>query len=363
MALIIGIPKEHRPFEFRVGMTPAGVSILATQGHQCYVEVGAGVGSGFTDTEYERAGARIAYREDEVFRRADLILKVQRPTEQEAAWMMPGQTVMSFMMLANAPESRIKVFEEKQITAIACELIEDKGTLPVLHPSSQIGGRMTAQIAAHYLQNNTGGKGILLGGITSVPPADVVIVGAGVVGTNAARAFCGLGARVILLDCDFHKLNAAQEQLGAQVTTMISHDFNLARVCKFADVLVGAVQIPGQRAPQIITRDMVRSMRPGSLIIDMSIDQGGCVETSRPTQHDAPTFVAENVTHYCVFNVPGVVGRTATHAYLNAAWPYIKLMADFGIEAAIERSPALHKGVVMYRGALMAKVPGTVVSA
>ncbi|MBI5666495.1 MAG: alanine dehydrogenase [Chloroflexi bacterium] len=340
--MIIGIPKEHRRFEYRVGMTPAGVSILTARGHSCYVETGAGLGSGFTDAEYEQAGARIAYGTDEVFRRADLILKVQRPTEEEVSWLRGDQTIMAFMMLASASENRIKALEDKHITSIAYELIEDeRGRLPVLYPLSQIGGRMAAQIAAQCLQNDNGGKGILLGGVASVPPADVVIVGAGVVGTNAAHSFLGMGARVIMLDHDLRQLQAIQERFGGQVTTMVSHDFNLARVCKFADVLVGAIQVPGHRPPRIITRDMVRSMRPRSVIIDMSIDQGGCVETSRPTQHDEPTFIAEDVIHYCVPNVPGVVGRTATHAFLNAAWPYILRAVDEGVQASIESHPTL----------------------
>ncbi len=358
MALIIGIPKEHRPFEYRVGMTPAGVSIFTALGHQCYVETGAGLGSGFKDSEYERAGARIAYGADEVFRRADLILKVQRPTEEEVSWMPDGQILMAFLLLVSAREDRIKTLEEKGITAIAYELIEDDdGVLPVLYPFSQIGGRMTAQIAAQYLQNDQGGKGILLGGIAGVPPAEVVILGAGVAGMNAVQAFLGMGARVILLDRDLRKLQAAQDRFDGPITTMVSHDFNVARVCTFADVVVGAVQVPRQRTPQIITREMVRSMRPGSLIIDMAIDQGGCVETSRPTQHDQPTFVAENVIHYCVPNMPGVVGRTATHAFLNAAWPFIKLIAEEGIEASLEQSAALRRGVALRRGELAEAMP------
>lgn len=355
MALTIGIPKESRPFEYRVGMTPAGVSILTTMGHQCYMEAGAGRGAGFHDAEFEQAGARIAYSAEEVFRRADLLLKVQRPTLPETELMAPGQTLMSILFLATTQGSRIELFKEKHITAIAYELIQDDdtGIFPVLYPLSQIGGRMTAQIAAHHLQNNQQGNGILLGGITGVPPAEVVIVGAGVVGTNAIRAFLGMSARVIVLDRDLQRLQEIQEMFGSQVTTMVSHDFNLRRVCTFADVVVGAIQTPGQRTEQIITRDMVKTMRPGSLIIDMSIDQGGCVETSRPTQHDQPTFIVENVIHYCVPNVPGVVARTATHAYLNAAWPFIKLVAAEGLDAALDQKPALRRGLVMRDGQLI----------
>lgn len=358
MPLTIGIPGEHRPFEYRVGMTPVGVAALCADGNTCYVEQGAGLGSGFPDHEYEQAGARILYNTDEVFRRADLILKVQRPTEEEVSWMAEHQTLMSFLMLATTRENRVRTLEEKGITAIAYELIQDDdGSLPVMYPSSQIGGRMCAQIAAHYLQNNTGGKGILLGGISCVPSAEVVIVGAGVVGTTAAQAFLGMGARVILLDRDQRKLHAANDRFGSQLTTMVSYDFNLARVCRFADVLVGAVQVHGHRAPIVITREMVRSMRPGSLIIDMSIDQGGCVETSRPMAHDHPTFIEEGVTHFCVFNVPGVVGRTATHALLAAAWPFILEVVGKGVDRAIDENPVLRRGVAIRAGALLQSLP------
>ncbi len=354
MGLVIGIPKEHHPFEYRVGMTPAGVSVLTGRGHQCYVESGAGEGSGFSDAEFEQAGARIAYKHDEVFRRAELLLKVLQPTEEEASWMAEGQVVMAMMLLVSARRRYINTLREKHITAIAYELIQhDDGMLPVLYPLSQIGGWMAAQIAAQFLRNDQGGKGILLGGIASVPPADVVIIGAGVVGTSAADAFLRNGARVILMDHNLRKLHAAHDRFGGQVTTMMSHDFNLARVCKFADVLVGAVQVPGQRAPLIITREMVRTMRPGSLIMDISIDQGGCVETSRPTRHDQPTFVAEGVTHYCVPNMPGVVGRTATHAFLNAAWPYIMNVVDEGLEAALVQNASLSRGLAMRKGDLL----------
>ncbi len=353
MGLVIGIPKETLPFEYRVGMTPVGVSLLTSWGHQCYVEHGAGLGSGFTDHEYELAGARITYAHEEVYRRADLLLKVLRPDAEEIACMAEGQIVLSLMMLFGMSNGPLQALQNRGATAIAYELIQEAdGRLPVLYPLSQIGGKMVAQIAAQYLQNDKGGKGILLGGIAGVPPADVVIIGAGVVGTNATDALLRVGARVILLDHDLDALQIAHERFGGQVTTMISHDFNLARVCKFADVLVGAVQVPGQRAPIIISRDMVRTMRPGSLIIDLSIDQGGCVETSRPMPHDNPIFEAEGVIHYCVVNVPGVVGRTATHAFLNAAWPYITRIAQDGLPAALAHSPALQRGLILKAGEL-----------
>ncbi|MBN1964998.1 MAG: alanine dehydrogenase [Anaerolineae bacterium] len=351
MGLVIGIPKEQRANEYRVGMTPAGVSILAAQGHQCYVESKAGMGSGFTDVEFEQAGARIAYNTEEIYRRADLLLKVQRPTEREIEWVRDGQILLCMWMVGTVRAAVLEALQAKGVTAIAYELIEeDDGHLPVLYPLSQVGGHMLGQIAAQLLQNNHGGKGILLGGAASVPPADVVIIGAGTVGMAAAESFVGMGARVILLDRNMRRLQAAHERLGNRITTMVSHGFNLRRVCAFADVLVGAVQVPGQRAPVIVTREMVRSMRPGSLIIDMSIDQGGCVETSRPTRHDQPTFIAENVIHYCVPNVPGVVARTATHAFLNAAWPFIMLLAEHGLDAALAERPALQRGLILRDG-------------
>ncbi|MCC7206972.1 MAG: alanine dehydrogenase [Anaerolineae bacterium] len=358
MPLVIGVPKEHKPFEYRVGLTPSAIALLTAQGHRCYVETNAGVGSGFDNAEYVKAGAWITYGKDEVFRRANLIVKIQRPTEEEVSWMPGEQTIMAFMLLASAPVESINAMQERGITAIAFELIEESdGMLPVLYPLSQIGGRMTAQIATHFLRNDKGGKGILLGGVAGVPPAEVVIIGAGVVGMHAAEVFVGLSARVILIDCDVQRLRAAQERFGGKVTTMMSHDVNLAKVCTFADVLIGAVQVPGQRTPQLISRSMVQSMRPGSLIIDMDIDQGGCVATGRPTQHDQPTFVVDDVIHYCVPNVPGVVGRTATRAFVNAAWPYIQRVAESGSNAAIEGDTALRRGVAMRGSELVMAQP------
>jgi len=353
MGLTIGIPKEHRPFEYRVGLTPLGVSIQTEQGHQCYVESNAGVGSGFTDTRYEQAGARIAYGIEEVFRRADLLLKVQRPTEKEVSWMAEGQTLMAFMFLASAQRSRLEALREKRATVIAFELIEEAdGTQPVMTPLSQIGGRMAAQIAAQYLQNDKGGSGQLLGGIAGIPPARVVIVGAGRVGVSATQAFLGMGANVTLLDLDLKKLQSAQDRFNGLVSTIMAYPSNLARACEKADVVVGAIQTPGRPTPKIISHEMVQTMHPGAIIIDMSIDQGGCVETSRPTQHDQPTFVVDGVIHYCVPNIPGVVGRTATHAFLNAAWPYIQIVASEGLDAALEKLPALRCGLVLREGKL-----------
>lgn len=346
--LSFGVPRERRPFEYRVGLIPAGVSLLRARGHHVYVESGAGLGSGFSDKAYEKAGAQVVYNADEVFKRPDVILKILRPTKDEVEWMRDGQTLMGFMMMAKFPQARIRALRDKDITVIAYERIQlDDGTLPVLRPFSQIGGMMTVPIAAQYAQNNFGGTGILLGNIAGVPPADVVIIGAGVVGINAAKAFQRIGAKVILMDTDVEKLEEAHDQFDSSVTTMVAYPFNIERVCSFADILISAVQVSGQPAPMVVTRKMVSSMHKGALIIDLSIDQGGSVETSRLTFHDQPTFVEEDVIHYCVPNIPGVVGRTATHAFLNVAWPYINLIAQAGLQPALEERAALRRGVVI----------------
>jgi alanine dehydrogenase len=346
----IGIPRERRPDENRVGLTPAGVQLLNSDGHRCYVEKGAGLGAGFTDHDYERAGAQIVYSGEEVYGRSDLLLKVSRPTAPEMDWLRTGQTVMSFWHLASAAPEKLAILRERQITAIAMELVQaDDGSLSVLRTMSQIAGRMSASIASGLLRNDRGGKGILLGGVPGVPPAEVVILGAGEVGSYAARAFLGLGASVYVLDHDLRKLDALTERLPG-VITMVSHPFNVHKVCRFADVLVGAVLVPGQRTPVVVPREYVAEMRPRSVVLDVAIDQGGCVETSRPTTHRNPTFVEENVIHYCVPNMPGVLGRTATHALNNATWPLVQLVARLGVEAAVAQSRPLARGVITHGG-------------
>lgn len=350
----IGIPCERRPDENRVGLTPAGVERLTDAGHRCYVESGAGVGAGFRDEDFTSAGAQIVYSGEEVYGRADLVLKVARPIAKELAWLRVGQTVMAFWHLASASPDNLEALLRMRVTAIAYETIQaDDGSLPVLRPMSQIAGRMAASVAAGLLRNDRGGKGILLGGVPGVPPAQVVILGAGTVGTNAARAFNGLGATVYVLDQDLRRLEQLAERC-APVITMVSHPFNVRKVVRFADVLITAVLVPGQRAPILVTREMVREMRPRSVILDIAIDQGGCVETSRLTTHRTPTFVEEGVIHYGVPNMAGVVGRTATHALNNATWPFIQRITAEGIEAAIQRDAALARGVATHAGQVMA---------
>jgi alanine dehydrogenase len=346
----IGVPRERRPDEYRAGLMPAGVELLRAMGHRVYVESGAGLGAGFSDEDYGGAGATIVYSGEEAYGRADLVLKVARPTAEELAWFRPGQAVLAFWHLASASPDNLVALQDKQITAIAYEMIRSQdGTLPVLTPMSQIAGRMAASVAAALLRNDRGGKGILLGGTPGVPPAEVVILGAGVVGTYASRAFAALGAAVYVLDRDLARL----ERLAAlepRVVTMLSHQFNVRKVSRFADVLVGAVLVPGSRTPIVVTRDMVSQMKPRSIILDIAIDQGGCVETSRPTSHHTSTFVDENVIHYCVPNMPGVLGRTATHALSNATWPYIQHIVEAGVEPAIARNPALRPGLLTHKG-------------
>lgn len=351
--MYIGIPKESRPFEYRVGLSPAGVEILAQAGHQVFVEHEAGKSAGFSDQEYERVGARIAFSAQEVFGRADFLLKIARPVPQELEWLNEGAILAGFLHLASSSQDQIDLLLEKKITALAYEQIKDAvGGLTVLRPFSMICGSMVSQFAARFLQTNRGGKGILLSGVPGVPPAEVVILGAGEVGTSAARAMLGAGAHVTVLDNSMAALEKISERLQ-NVVTMFATPRNIERAIRYADVLVGAVLVSGQRAPILVTREMVRSMKPRSVIIDASIDQGGCVETSRPTTHDNPIYIEENIVHYCVPNIPSVVARTASHVFVNSAIPYISEIADLGIEAAIKQNVAIEAAINSHQGKLV----------
>jgi alanine dehydrogenase len=350
----IGIPKERRELELRVGLTPYGVELLTRAGHVCYVEEQAGLGAGFTDYHYEKAGGRVVYSGEEVYGRADLVLKAVRPTEEELGWLREGQTIAGFLHLAAARHRRVEVMLEKRITAIAYETIEeDDGTLPVLRTMSEVAGRMAPQLAATFLQSNHGGRGVLLSGVPGIPPARVVIIGAGVLGTNAARTFLGLRADVFVLDRNLERLRELDREFDGRFTTMVAYPFNIARVARFAEVLIGAVLTPGARAPIVVTRDMVRSMKKGAVILDFSIDQGGCVETSRLTTLRDPIFIEEGVVHFCVPNVPGAVPRTATHAFNNAVWPAVRHIADVGMRQAVEDMPALARGIAVQDGKII----------
>jgi alanine dehydrogenase len=350
----ICIPKERRDSEYRVGLTPAGVQLLSAAGHTCFIESKAGVGSGFSDYDYQQAGGQIIYSGDEVYGRADFLIKVARPTVQEFEWMRPGSTIMGFLHLAAARSEKAITLLDKNITAIGFEIIQDdEGDLPVQIPMSQLGGRMAPQIAATLSQNNYGGKGILLGGVPGVPPAEVIILGGGTAGMAAARNFLGMGASVYILDQNLSKLRELDQYFQGRVVTMVSHNFNVEKVCSFADVLVGAVLVPGARTPIVVERETIQAMRPRSVVIDLSIDQGGCIETSRPTTHSNPTYVDEDIIHYCIPNMTGVLGRTATHALGNASWPFVKMIAEIGVDKALKTNHTLRCGVYTHQGEIL----------
>jgi len=349
-----GVPKEVRDLEMRVGLAPAGVLALVQAGHAVYVEREAGKQAGFSDEHYRRAGAQVVYSAEEAYGRADVVAKVTRPTAGEQRLFRYGQTIFSFLHLSVSSPDLLEVLSEQNITAVAYETIQDEnGVLPVLVPMSELAGRLAPIVAGQLLMTTNGGRGTLLGGIPGVPPAAVVILGGGVLGFNAARAFLGLGAQVTLLDRDVRKLQQMDDALSGRMTTMISNDYNLQRAASFADVLVGCVLNPGQRAPVLISRQMVRRMRPGSVIIDFSIDQGGCVETSRPTTLRDQTYVEEGVIHSCVPNLTATVARTTSYAITNAALPYLLAMGEHGLLGSYKVMPSLLAGINVYQGELV----------
>ncbi len=346
-----GIPKEVRDLEMRVGLTPAGVVSLVKRGQRVYLERGAGAGAGFRDEHYEQAGAQIVYTADEVYGRADVVLKVARPTAAEHALFHHNQVIFSFFHLTVASSDLVAALAENAVTAIAYEVMEEPdGRLPVLLPMSEVAGRLAPVFAGQLLTSAAGGRGILLSGLPGVARAIVVIVGAGSLGQSAARAFVGIGAQVIVLDNNLNRLREVDQMFNGTVSTMLANRYNLERVVDFADVLVGAVLRKGQRAPVLITREMVRKMRPGSVVMDFSIDQGGCIETSRPMTLRDPSFVSEGVIHFCVPNLPAAVARTSSHALTNALLPYLKVLAECGLECAMRDFHALRAGLKMYQG-------------
>jgi alanine dehydrogenase len=348
----IGVPKERRSFEYRVGLSPVGIQMLSQCHHTCYVEHDAGIGAGFSDLEYEQAGAKIVYSPHEVFGRADLLLKVTRPLSEEIDWLRPGTTLAGLLHLGSARQEKITQLKEKKITAISYENIRlANGSVPIRRPLSQIGGRLVAQIAAHLLQNNAGGKGILIGGVAGVPPAEIVIIGAGIAGTCATQSFLGMGAHVTVLDDNIDALNKIFDSTQG-IVTMVSNPINITRACSYADVVVGAILVPGKRPPIVVTREMIQHMKPRSIVMDISIDEGGCIETSRPTNHEQSTFIEHGVIHYCVPNIPSAVARTSTHAFLNAAYRFINELANKGSDAAIKDNPAIERGVAIHNGEL-----------
>lgn len=350
----IGIPKERQPGEQRVGLTPAVVGLLVKSGHTCYVENEAGEGSGFTDYDYERQGAKIILDGAEVYSRADLILKVLCPTSEEIRWMPEGQILMGLLGLVAAPREDLQELVRRKITAVAYETITADGEdFPVLRVVSEIAGRLAPMIAGTLLMSNHGGRGVLLNGVPGVSAGEVVILGGGVVGMNAARGFVGLGAKVFILSRNLERLRCIDDYFHGQVTTMVSHDYNIANTIRFADVVIGAVRVPGERPPVLLTREMLHIMRVGAVFIDFSIDHGGCAQTSRPTTLQDPTFIEEDIVHYCVPNVPGAVPRTATLSITNAILPYVQAVTQLGPAAAFERHAALQRGVVLQSGTVL----------
>lgn len=348
-----GVPKEVRDLESRVSLTPAGVRILTQAGHTVYFEQGAGERAGFSDRRYLRAGAKRVYSAAEAYGRADVVVKVTRPTAKEHGLFRPGQTIMSFLHLAVSSPDIVEAFAESEITAIAYEMIrEPDGRAPILLAMSEIAGRLAPILAGRLLMNIRGGRGILLSGIPGVPPADVVILGAGTLGRSATRAFLGIGAQVTVLDSDLRKLHEIDELFACRVTTMLSNPYTLDMTTDYADVVVGCAAITGQRAPTLVTRDMVSRMHESSVILDFSIDMGGCVETSRPTTLRDSTFVAEGTTHYCVPNVTAGVARTTSHALSNAAVPYLLSIAEDGMLGSLQYHPELLSGINFYQGEL-----------
>ena len=348
--MIIGVPKEIKTREYRVGMVPAGVRTLTGHGHKVLVEKGAGAGSGIDDAVFERAGAVLVGSAAEVWKKADMIVKVKEPLPQEFPLFREGLIVYTYLHLAAAPECTAALLKYK-VAGVAYETIAlPDGSLPLLRPMSQVAGRMSIQVGASFLEKEHGGKGILLGGVPGTRRGRVTIIGGGVVGTNAAQMAVGLGANVSLLDVAIERLIYLREIFGNTIELLHSDPDTIERAVEQADLLVGAVLIPGARAPKLVTADLIAQMEPGSVVVDVAVDQGGCVETCRPTTHDQPTFEVHGVIHYCVANMPGAVAHTSTFALTNETLRYALAIADKGLERAVAEDPALFKGVNTYKG-------------
>ena len=350
----ISIPREVRPHEYRVALAPSGVHALTGAGHRVFVEHDAGIGSGFDDETYRQVGAEIVYSHEEALMRGKIVAKVSRPTNEEFALLEDDQILLGFLHLAAGRRQKIQILKNSGACAIGWETVQQgDGFLPVLRGMSTIAGRMMPQIIGRFMQNDHGGRGVALSGCPTVPPAEVVILGAGTFGSEAAVALAGINASVYVLDINARALERLGKRLLGRGVTMAATDYNLRKVVKFADAIIGAVYVPGQRAPMLLTRELIRTMRPRSLFVDASIDQGGCAETSRPTTHADPTFVEEGVVHYCVPNITSVVGRTTTHSLTHATLPYLLSMANDGLDAAMQQFPELARGVNICRGEIM----------
>jgi len=346
----IGIPKEVKPDEYRVAIMPVGVESLVKSGHQVFIEASAGIASGFSDEDYTKAGASIVPTHEEAIAGMEMVIKVKEPQPQEINLFRPGQIVFTYFHFA-ASADMTQACMETEIVAIAYETIKDRsGRLPCLTPMSEIAGKMSIQEGAKYLEKPMMGRGILLGGVPGVAPANVLVLGAGIVGTHAARVAAGLGASVALMDVNLDRLRYLSDVMPPNVKTIFSDAHTVREYLRHADLIVGAVLIPGAKAPRLVTRADLPEMRNGSVIVDVAIDQGGCVETSRPTTHHQPTFVVDNVVHYCVTNMPGAVGRTSTIALCNATLPYALKIAQLGYDKAAVDDPGLGEGINLVGG-------------
>ncbi len=353
--MIVGVPKEIKNKENRVGMVVAGVRALTQAGHKVLVQHNAGVGAGISDEDYRRAGGVIVEAAKELFERADMIVKVKEPLPEEYPLLREGQILYTYLHLA-ADERLTKALMERKIVGIAYETIQPAdGSLPLLAPMSAVAGRMATQIGATYLQHDHGGKGMLLGGVTGVERANVVILGGGMVGVNAAKMAIGLGAKVSILDVNVPRLDYLSDMFGNEITTLYSNSEQIDRVVSRADLVIGAVLVPGAKAPKLVSREMIGHMQPGSVVVDVAVDQGGSVETCRPTSHEHPTYTVDGVIHYAVPNMPGAVPRTSTYALTNVTLKYALMLANLGWREAVSREEALRKGVNILGGKVVYK--------
>jgi alanine dehydrogenase len=350
--MIIGVPREIKDGEDRVALTPAGVHALVPAGHRVLVETGAGLGSGFTDEEYAAVGAQLL-PVAEVWGQAELLVKVKEPLAAELAYLRADLVLFTYLHLASSHELT-EALLRSGITAIGYETVQRAdGSLPLLVPMSEVAGKLATQVGAHCLEAQSGGRGVLIGGVPGVPPAEVVVLGCGSVGTNAAKVAVGMGASVTMLDINHGRLKYLDDIMSGRVVTVYSNSYNITRAVRYADLLIGAVLIPGARAPRLVSAEMVKCMKPGAVIVDVAVDQGGCIETIRPTSHSAPTYLEHGVLHYGVPNMPALVPRSSTLALTNATLPYMLALAERGVEAALATDPALAQGLNVRGGEIV----------
>jgi len=352
----VGVINESFKIENRAGLTPSGVSFLVEKSHTVYVQAGAGIKSGYTNEDYASQGAKIVFTEEEVFGRSDVVLNISPLNQEEIKLVTKGQVLFGFHHLAVARKNLVEELLRKNVIMIGYEIVEEEHeVLPFFEGLSEVAGQMCLVISGHYLQTNQGGRGMILGGVVSVPPATAVIIGSGVLARSATRAMLGAGAHTIVLGHNMDRLRRIEEMTNGRVQTLIGSKYNLARMTKVADVLIGAVLRPGERAPIMITRDMIKTMRKGSVVIDLAIDQGGCIETSRPTTLEQPTFIDEGIIHYCVPNFTSSVSRTSTKVLSNIVVRYLHLIGEVGIEKALAAHTELARGVYAYKGSIVKK--------